>query len=811
MRRLILFLILFCGAVPYATSAMAQDADTQMANGILAFRETRYQDAVTAFELVLELDSDNSEAHFLLARVFFETPLKDNKRAEKEVNAALEIEPENVKYLVASMQQNREEAWSFFRKRAREIKRRELAFKILKLDSTNAFAHHELGKSYIRDFWRYRNALVFPSLIFARDENLRRTTISPIDNLVQRQADNIVAQNPALADLLPENDDFALQMAGFLDPNSIMMSDRFDVDALRAQGVNIQDLSGRADKAYKKAIGHLHAAIDFDPRQREVYTDLMQIFALKAEYVEALDMLQQMYVFFPEEVELWTYLGLAHYNTGNMQAAAKVFETAFKYMDEDESYAYFQLKDILPEEEKSLYEEDEIAYAARFWTSKDPRYLTPYNERKLEHYARLTYTDLLYGVPELHIRGWNTERGRILVRYGVPVGDVVLIPRSTSGVGQATNAIQGMQGDPTATTSRALQIAIQGSGWDLLEEANTLNIWDYGDFKFVFEDPFRNGEYRLFSPSASDIADGMLPWANDYTIKARETFRKIPEKYEYRAPGRQIDLPFLVVSFKNFTSDLTDVYVNYGIPVNEFDPGQDLLNVTANAGTFVVGENRDMLVERRNTIYGLKTNQVVHFEESSLWINTQALRIPAGHQEVSVEFETVGGGTVAVQRRNVEIKDFSGDNLALSDVMLAYRIDETDDGRPVLPSDIVRDNLSIMPAPWSVFSRAQPIYLYFEVYNLTLKADGIADYEVEAVLKPMAQGSKVGKFVRGLFGGGDEGVSVTLLIQVASENDGQYLILDATTEDPGLYTLILRVKDLVSGKKTESEQDLFLE
>ncbi|MCH8276897.1 MAG: tetratricopeptide repeat protein [Bacteroidetes bacterium] len=811
MRRLILSLILFCGAVPYATSVMAQDADTQMANGILAFRETRYQDAVTAFELVLELDSDNSEAHFLLARVFFETPLKDNKRAEKEVNAALEIEPENVKYLVASMQQNREEAWSFFRKRAREIKRRELAFKILKLDSTNAFAHHELGKSYIRDFWRYRNALVFPSLIFARDKNLRRTTISPIDNLVQRQIDNIAAQNPALADLMPENDDFALQMAGFLDPNSIMMSDQFDVDALRAQGVNIQDLSGRADKAYKKAIGHLHAAIDYDPRQREVYTDLMQIFALKAEYVEALDMLQQMYVFFPEEVELWTYLGLAHYNNGNMQAAAKVFETAFEYMDEDESYAYFQLKDILPEEEKGLYEEDEIAYAARFWTSKDPRYLTPYNERKLEHYARLTYTDLLYGVPELHIRGWNTERGRILIRYGVPVADVVLIPRSTSGVGQGTNAIQGMQGDPTATTSRALQIAIQGSGWDLLEEANTLNIWDYGDFKFVFEDPFRNGEYRLFSPSASDIADGMLPWANDYTIKARETFRKIPEKYEYRAPGRQIDLPFLVVSFKNFTSDLTDVYVNYGIPVNEFDPGQDLLNVTANAGTFVVGENRDMLVERRNTIYGLKTNQVVHFEESSLWVNTQALRVPAGHQEVSVEFETVGGGTVAVQRRDVVIKDFSGDNLALSDVMLAYRIDETDDGRPVLPSDIVRDNLSIMPAPWSVFSRAQPIYLYFEVYNLTLKADGIADYEVEAVLKPKAQGSKVGKLVRGLFGGGDEGVSVTLLIQVASENDGQYLILDATTEDPGLYTLVLRVKDLVSGKKTESEQDLFLE
>ena len=69
------------------------------------------------------------------------------------------------------------------------------------------------------------------------------------------------------------------------------------------------------------------------------------------------------------------------------------------------SHYYF-----LPGEEE-LYEEDPVTYASRFWTSKDPRYLTPWNERKIEHYARLVYADLLYGSEGLELRGWDTERG----------------------------------------------------------------------------------------------------------------------------------------------------------------------------------------------------------------------------------------------------------------------------------------------------------------------------------------------------------------------------------------------------------------
>ncbi|TDI70260.1 MAG: GWxTD domain-containing protein, partial [Bacteroidetes bacterium] len=453
-----------------------------------------------------------------------------------------------------------------------------------------------------------------------------------------------------------------------------------------------------------------------------------------------------------------------------------------------------------------------VAYAARYWTSKDPRLLTPYNERKLEHYARLTYADLLYGASELGLRGWNTERGQIIVRYGTPIGDVVIIPKSSSKISESFRAMaQDPDPDNQGEGSRILQITRDGYGFDMFEEANTYNIWTYEDKKFVFEDPFRNGEFRLYSPSASDISQGSLPWLNDYAIRARETFREEPESYTYKAPGRQIDVPFLVASFKNFSSDLTDVYVNYGIPVNDFDRSDDIIDITANAGMFVVSENRDMLVEQRRTIYGLRTAQVVQFEESNLWIDTEQLRVPPGMQEVSVEFETAGAATVAVQRRKVEILDFSGDDLALSDLLLAYRVDEVEFGTPTLSTDIVRNGLSIMPAPWSVFSTKQPIYLYFEVYNLDLDSNGSANYLVEAALGPKKQGNAIGNFLKGIFGGGEAGVAVSLPIQISSANDGQYLILDASNQEPGLYTIALKITDQATGKTLQREQDLFLE
>lgn len=792
-----------------AAPASAQDSDP-MTDGILAFRSGEYAMAVAHFERALKADKQNAEAHFLLARLYWETDLRDVKKAGDHLESALEIDPGNVQYMVALLQQLRADSPLFVVDQSREARRRRLAIDIIKIDSTNSFANEELGENYIRDFWRYRNALMYPALDFLRAEYRSRTEYDPMAGYLVDQANLYDQANGGITE--SEIPSTFSQAGASWNPNQVFMADQFDVDALKDQGVPVLDLSGRAQVAYDRAIHHLNSALESDPRQRSVYDHLMEIYALKGEYQEALNMLSQMYVFFPEDPQLWTYLGYAHYHADNMDAASKSYETAFRFMDGETAYAFNHIENILPEDELDAYRADEAAYTSRFWTSKDPRYLTPYNERKMEHYSRLTYADLLYGSSQLDLKGWNTERGSILVRYGVPQGDVIIIPRSGSGVMMGTpERTSSSVDDESGDVGVALNVGRFGSGWDMFEEANTYNIWDYGEFKFVFEDPFRNGEFRLYSPSAQDISDGAIPYVNDYIIKARETIRETPERYEYEAPGRQIELPYAVASFKGADGN-TDVYVNYAIPITDaYDPGDEFINVTANSGTFVVADNRDILVERRRTIYGLPTAQIVRFDESNLWVDTEHMSTPPGEHEVSVEFETAGGGTVAVQRREVEVHDFSGDRLAMSDILLSYRIEESFDGQPVSGSDILRQGLSIQPAPWTVFGTEQPIYIYFEVYNLMPDAEGVSRYEVEAELTPRETGNRVARALSGMFGGGGAGVSTGVPISVEATDDGQYLILDAVNLESGLYTLKVTISDEVAGREVEMTKDLFLE
>lgn len=782
-------------------------------SGRQAFREERYEDAMQAFEKVASENPELSEAHFLISRVYFETPLYNESRARSALEKALELEPENIEYLVARLEQYKVKSWGLLGDRLRESRRLDTARKILKLDPDNAYAHEELGRVHIRDFWRYRNAIMLPSVSYGYAGGTRSSDAPDYNSQETSSALSYMDGAAAVA---------TLNNLEALNPNEVFLGDRFDLDRLRSQGVDVVDLSKRAERAYLRAIGHLGKALEVDPRRRSVYDEMMQIYALKGEYEDALNTLNRMYRFYPEDPGLWAYFGITQYQLGNMDAANRSFETAFEYMDADVLRAYEDLDLFLSKEEQRLAKADPVAYRAQYWTSQDPRFLTSYNERKLEHYFRLTYADLLYASKGLGLKGWETERGQILIRYGPPKSDIVIHPQQ-DGIFSARQALVGAMVNSltqATDTSGITPMNVEGNqsfgavfstARQAFEEMNAYNIWEYGEFRFVFEDPFRNGEYRMYSPSAEDMAQRVNSYMNDYVRITKEIIQETPQRYEYMAPGRQIELPFLVSSFKG-DGQQTDVVVNYGIPLeSSYNRSADMIEVNARAGTFLVDENRDILVERRRTIYGLPTNQVVSFKEQDLWVDTQQIEAPSGSHELSLEFETASGQTVAVQRREIIVPDFAETRFMVSDIMLAYSVEETVDGLPLTVSEIVRDGLSILPAPWSVYSTDQPIYLYFELYGLMQNSQGNTGYNIEITLEPKETDRGVRRVFSGLFRRDKEGVSVSFEGSGSNPDESLYQILDASQQDPGLYTLTLQVRDQVGDQEFERTQDLFLE
>ena len=150
--------------------AVSASAQTRAAydQGVEAYRDGRFADAVRSLARATEVSPDDPEVHYLLARVLFDerNPDRDVGRAGSVLNEAIDLDPENVVYLVARLEQLRGDTWNLLQELYRLRLRREVANRLLAIDSTNAYAHEELGAQAIVDYYQYRNAIKFPALQF---------------------------------------------------------------------------------------------------------------------------------------------------------------------------------------------------------------------------------------------------------------------------------------------------------------------------------------------------------------------------------------------------------------------------------------------------------------------------------------------------------------------------------------------------------------------------------------------------------------------------------------------------------------------
>jgi len=61
-----------------------------------------------------------------------------------------------------------------------------------------------------------------------------------------------------------------------------------------------------------------------------------------------------------------------------------------------------------------------LTYMEEFWRKKDPTPETPENEFKTEHYRRISYANFHFSRTTESNDGWNTDMGRVYIRYGEP-------------------------------------------------------------------------------------------------------------------------------------------------------------------------------------------------------------------------------------------------------------------------------------------------------------------------------------------------------------------------------------------------------
>ncbi len=371
-------------------------------------------------------------------------------------------------------------------------------------------------------------------------------------------------------------------------------------------------MSGAANRALGRMQGHLDAALASEPGRASAYRLLLRAAATARNDAGLFDAAQRMKNARPDDPDATLFLGLGLYRNGLLAAAETQFAEALAGMPDDQRRRFQDVARLVHKD--TVIEGDTAAFAARFWRARDPRLLTAQNERRLEHYARLALTDLLFTDAFRERRGWETVRGEVAVRYGLPLAEA---SRLSLRDGRFTR-------------------------------------WVYDDFSLLFQDTFVSGDPDFWSSAEGE----------DEATRARSLMTREPERFDYAPPSR-LAFPFVVTTFRSDDGG-ADVYVHLGVPV-----APDEAPTSVRAGAFLIGDDFTVAAEARNERGRVTSADAPYGSE------TFVLHAAPGAYELAVEFEK-GRGGLGFERVPLTVPSYAPGTFAMSDMLLARGVEEVE-------------------------------------------------------------------------------------------------------------------------------------
>jgi len=459
------------------------------------------------------------------------------------------------------------------------------------------------------------------------------------------------------------------------------------------------------------------------------------------------------------------FRGMALVKLRHWDEAEPVFQRAFARMTHDIRLIFQSLLYLLPVENLKNQETDAMQSLAaemdslRYWTARDPAYLTEANERLLEHWARCAYVHFRFSPPWSEMSGLLTDRGKIYIRFGEPLQRVRFQYFKDS-------------------------IAI------------IMEIWYYRDRVFSFDDWWGNGRH-VFAEA--------LPMIDQYQVLRDELTIK-PEEYVFDIPGELRDLPCQILYFRGEDGH-TDIEIYYGVPIF-FDDYITIENTPLS--NFTLGyfafdsEWQEVYSETETRIFWRQTD----IDSSTMEYLPQhkTLSLLPGDYHLSFEARNETSENFSQYRDSIAVPSYQGEDLLLSDVLVSSLIQS---GEFPVPD---RDSLLVVPNFTMDFPTTQSLPVYCEIYNLRRSPQsGMTRYAVDIALTawtPTRQGignlvAQVGNFLG--FGGEPSGVTVSGEYTGLENTERFYTTLDVNSLEAGEYMLSVSVRDLVTNQIVQKE------
>ncbi len=491
-----------------------------------------------------------------------------------------------------------------------------------------------------------------------------------------------------------------------------------------------------------------------------------------------------------------------------------VFQAIDSIHSELDAELFFQdIKYILSNYEYSLFEK--ISRVSRkqqffraFWRHRNPIPASDFNHRLVEHYRRLLVAERDYRFdgfriwfnnpdkmnylkfpPAFRLNTKFNDKGLIFLRHGEPHDHAVTmgadVPYNESWiyypVGKMPKMMFHFLLDENAT----------GNNWRLTPVIPRALIESRIMWDPIFNRLSNAGDLEYISLQAE-----MADQSRDFVWSGL-----VSDRHRWQGDIEAVTFPF---SFADFRADTqTNRYELYvGLP-----PEKVLRPVDADSSARSRNIKVRVLAQDStlNTVFkssrDIQSRQVRRMSDSlGMWIGQFSFDSSPDQHRISIYVEGEQDNQIGGYNLYYQPERFDSSTVQLSSIELSSRI-YPDTAR----GPFNKHGLKVVPEPAKTFRREQPVFLYYEIYNLPVDRNAAIDYTIEYRLRLIEK--KNASVFSKLFGwiGGDDEETFNRVERVARDSVVyDYIGLDLTEKDLGIFELNMVVTVPLTGESAES-------
>ncbi|MFC1529453.1 tetratricopeptide repeat protein [Gemmatimonadota bacterium] len=497
-------------------------------------------------------------------------------------------------------------------------------------------------------------------------------------------------------------------------------------------------------------------------------------------------------------------IAAAYWKTDRPVEAMKLFTRFHAGAPEEVRNIYFDLSYLLtPSEEleySALSEEGRRAYWNYYWSTRNPAPKTGVNERLLEHFIRVAYARIEFGENKWP---WDA-RGDFYIRYGEP--DVRIGPNRPypfALIDEWDFFVKYLE----LTYELGLRRPVFRPGWledrysdfgtvDGVNGSGSSEVWLYLDkgIDIRFVNPVMSGDYLVGDGVGnSQLVEAMgRKWPVWSTEEEKiEIFDPLMSVATFRGTEGNTEMnhsiglrPDEIVMFRSFTGEFAPLEARINLFTTDWMPAEDGPEHIYRSNSRPIFESRGCPALTHNVTFSAVPGE---------YLLTTLVTEP----------ETGMRGTA---REKVVLPDYSGIDLMMSDIMPAARIIEVGPGHT---GRFIHGDLEVIPMPGRTLSWNQPLFIYFEIYNLVQDRYGGTSYQitysVSELPRELRENSPKRRFIR----------SIGKLLRIRSRrsireteikrtgidrNVRSSLEIDLSALPDGVYDLTVTITDQVSGQ-----------